>query len=222
MPMTFGPFALDLAQRRLSRDGREIPLTPKAFDLLRLLVERRPTVIGKQELLEEIWKDTFVTENNLATTISDLRAALGDSARESRYIRTSFTYGYAFIAVVSDAAAIAHESAPSAWRIIHGQREIVLVEGDNILGRSGPGVVALDAVTVSRHHARLSVERTQLFCQDLGSKNGTWVNQRAATERVEVNDGDEVRLGSIVVVARRLSPTQTTQTVERLDAPHGT
>lgn len=216
MPLRFGSFTLDPDQRRLLGSDGEIPLTPKAFELLRLLIDHRPKALSKQEILQAIWKDIFVTENNLATTIRDLREALGDDAKEPRFIRTAYAFGYAFVGDVSSAATPASaESSASPWRLIHVYREIPLRAGENILGRSGADVIVIDSPTVSRHHAKLTSEGRQLFCEDLGSKNGTWVGTRPATARLEVQDGDEIRLGSVIVIARIDTQSRTTETVER-------
>jgi DNA-binding winged helix-turn-helix (wHTH) protein len=201
MPLRLGPFTLDLDQRRLLAADGEIFLAPKSFELLKFLIEQRPKALSKDEILREIWKNTFVTESNLATTVRDLREALGDSARDPRFIRTSYKYGYAFVGDVLSGQADAH--TPSAWRILHDHREILLHDGENVLGRSGPGVIVIDSATVSRNHARLTIEGDRLSCQDLASKNGTWVGSRPATVRLEVDAGDELRLGSVVLVVRR-------------------
>ena len=97
MRLRFGDFVLDLDQRRLFNGEAEVHLQPKAFELLRLLVEARPKALGKDEILGAIWPGTFVTENNLATVVRDLRGALGDDAHEPHYIRTAYGYGYAFV-----------------------------------------------------------------------------------------------------------------------------
>jgi len=78
----FGRFRLDPTQRELVRDGRPIPLTPKAFDTLLLLVERRGSLVSKADMLAAIWPDTSVEEGNLAWNVSAVRKALaGDSQR---------------------------------------------------------------------------------------------------------------------------------------------
>jgi TolB-like protein/DNA-binding winged helix-turn-helix (wHTH) protein/Tfp pilus assembly protein PilF len=96
----FGPFLLDEAERRLLRDGEPVPLTPKAFGTLLALVRRGGRVVGKDELLGEVWPDTFVEEGGLARNISVLRKALGDDAAGLRYIETVPKLGYRFVAEV--------------------------------------------------------------------------------------------------------------------------
>jgi len=93
----FGPFRLDPAERILQRDGQAIPLTPKAFETLVVLVERGSHVVEKEELLRRVWPDTFVEEATLTQNISTLRKALGDATESSRYIETVPKVGYRFV-----------------------------------------------------------------------------------------------------------------------------
>jgi DNA-binding winged helix-turn-helix (wHTH) protein len=216
MRLTFGAFVLDLDQRRLFTGGAEVRLQPKAFELLRLLVEARPKALSKDEILAAVWPGTFVGENSLATVVRDLRSALRDDAQEPRYIRTAYGYGYAFVgdaASGGDAAAIGPVGAPiSDWRLIHDYREIVLREGDNVLGRTGHDVVVFDSPTVSRHHAVIHIDGERATVDDLASKNGTWVGAVRVHAPTPLADGTELRLGSVVVVARFRRGADTTQT----------
>jgi DNA-binding winged helix-turn-helix (wHTH) protein/tetratricopeptide (TPR) repeat protein len=96
----FGPFRLDIAERKLLRDGEGIPLQPKAFDLLHVLVEHHGHLLEKDELLKVVWPDTIVEEVNLANNISVLRKALGEDGNGQRFIETVPRRGYRFIAGV--------------------------------------------------------------------------------------------------------------------------
>ena len=96
MRIRFGPFTLDSETRQLVRDNNEIRLSPKAFDLLCTLVERRPRVVHKAELHDRIWPGTFVVDTNLNVLIGEIRRALSDTPQQSRYIRTVHRIGYAF------------------------------------------------------------------------------------------------------------------------------
>ena len=96
----FGPFVLDPAIRQLARETTPIPLPPKAFDILVLLVRTRERVISKQELLDAIWPDTAVIENTLTQRIREIRDALGDDAQEPRWVKTVSRVGYRFIGEV--------------------------------------------------------------------------------------------------------------------------
>src|SRR5216684_6020767 len=103
----FGPFEIDLEQRLLFRAGDSIPLTPKAFDTLAVLVARQGKLVDKAELLKLVWPETFVEENNLTQNISLLRKVLG----EGEYIETIPRRGYRFVMMVEDLPAV---SAPPA------------------------------------------------------------------------------------------------------------
>ena len=98
----FGPFRLDPTKRRLLRNGDLIPLTPKAFDTLLVLVQQSGTTIEKDDLMERVWPDAAVEENNLNQNISALRKSLGDSRHESHYIATIPGLGYRFVADVKE------------------------------------------------------------------------------------------------------------------------
>ena len=96
----FGPFRLDPLKRRLMRAEEVLRLTPKAFDLLVVLVEEQGRTVEKDELLERVWAGTIVEENNLNQNITALRKLLGDSRQESQYIATIPGVGYRFVAEV--------------------------------------------------------------------------------------------------------------------------
>ena len=98
----FGPFRLDLSERVVLHDGEILPLTTKAFETLRVLVENRGHIVEREELMEKVWPGTFVEEGNLSVTISMLRKALGDSSNEPRYIATVMGRGYRFIGGVRE------------------------------------------------------------------------------------------------------------------------
>jgi len=94
----FADFRLDLSQKVLLCKGKPVPLTPKVFDTLEILVENRGRLLGKDELIQKIWQDRFVEEGNLASNIKTLRKALGDDAAHPRFIETVQRRGYRFIA----------------------------------------------------------------------------------------------------------------------------
>ncbi|HEX5108832.1 MAG TPA: winged helix-turn-helix domain-containing protein [Vicinamibacterales bacterium] len=217
MRLSFGDFVIDFGERRLVSGQREVHLTPKAFDLLRLLIESRPKALSKQEIFERLWPGTFVTENNLAALVADLRSLLGDNAGEPRFIRTVYAYGYAFAGDVRSAAAVSEPRRNARWLLIFNGREIPLLDGENILGRTGEGIIALEAPSISRQHARLTIAEGRAVIEDLGSKNGTWVGPVEVTGPTPVRNGDEIRLGSAVVTIHASANAMTTETVER---PH--
>jgi len=97
----FGPFRLEPATRRLLRAGEALPLTPKAFDTLLLLVQNNERVVEKEEVLRRVWPDAVVEESNLAQNVFTLRKALGDTPEGARFIATVPRRGYRFVAPVT-------------------------------------------------------------------------------------------------------------------------
>ena len=136
----FGPHRVDAAGRTLTTSGAAVPLTPKAFDLLVALIERRERVVGKDELVQVVWPDTFVTDDSLTQQISTLRKALGETAHDQQFIATFPRRGYRFVADVflderstpeekpqPTTAASAAASPHSRRRLALGMTAVVLV-----------------------------------------------------------------------------------------------
>lgn len=110
----FGAFRVDEAQRQVTRDGQTIPMPPKVFDALLVFVENSGQVLEKEDLLRELWPDSFVEESNLSQTIFHLRKALGEKASHHRYIETVPRRGYRFVAEVKKFSPAAQEEVH--WR----------------------------------------------------------------------------------------------------------
>src|SRR5215831_3160067 len=98
----FGGYVLDVDERVLMRDGRIVPLTPKVFETLLLLVQNHGSVVTKQKILETLWPDVFVEESNVTFNITMLRKALGDTKHSPVYIETVPRRGYRFKTDVSE------------------------------------------------------------------------------------------------------------------------
>src|SRR5882762_4435665 len=98
----FGEFQLDPIERILLRDGQAVALTPKAFDLLLVLVENNGRTVHKDELMKRVWPNSFVEEANLSVNMTALRRALGEGPDDHRYIETVPRRGYRFIAPVTE------------------------------------------------------------------------------------------------------------------------
>jgi DNA-binding winged helix-turn-helix (wHTH) protein len=209
----FGPFTIDSRTRRLLRDGQEVHLSPKAFDLLLSLVENRSRAMSKADLLKHLWPSTFVLETNLAGLIAEVRRALGDAADDPQFVRTMHRFGYWFIGSVHgrDGGEEPVRSAARYW-LIWETKQVPLTEGDNILGRAPDAAVWIDALGVSRHHARIIVEGRDATVEDLGSKNGTYLGAERVTSPCRLADGDQIRLGSVVITFRIPPPVGSTET----------
>jgi DNA-binding winged helix-turn-helix (wHTH) protein len=208
----FGRFELDLDRRQLFSHGNEMHLTPKAFDLLALLVAEAPRVVRKDELHQRLWADTFVSDATLVGLIKEVRRALDDHDATSPIVRTAHGVGYAFAAELQRVATAL--PAVSRW-IVAGSRRIQLAEGENVVGRDPTAVVQLDAAGISRRHARIIVSAAGVHIEDLGSKNGTMVNEKPVATSVPLHDGDRICIGAIVVVYHASTSGLSTETIVR-------
>ena len=214
MRLRFGDCVFDSDTRQLLREGNPVPLTPKVFQLLEALIVERPKALSKNELHERVWPETFVSDANLANLIADLREGLGDDSKNPHIIRTVQRFGYAFQAEATpDFPALA--PGRSVYRLLWGDREISLSEGENILGRDRDAVVWLDAFSVSRHHARITIAGDEALLEDLGSKNGTFLRGQSVTRAQPVKDGDEIRIGTVTLTLRRFIGASTQTALSR-------
>lgn len=103
MALCFGEFELDRERRQLLRDGVPVPLEPKAYELLDLLLERRPRVLTRSQIRDAVWPGVAVSESTVSQAVNNIRHALDDDARRPRFIRTAHGYGYAFSGEASEA-----------------------------------------------------------------------------------------------------------------------
>ena len=212
MKVRFGDCVFDSEMRQLRRGEAAIDLPPKTLLLLAALLEQRPKPVSKQALQDRLWPDTFVAESSLARLIAELRRAVGDAVSEPRLIRTVHRFGYAFAGEVEAwGAPRAVPAGVSCW-LVWRDRDYPLAEGDNLLGRGEDCLLALPSGKVSRRHARIRVARDEAVLEDLGSKNGSYVDGRRITGPTPLGDGDEVRLGSVLVVFRSRPAAGSTET----------
>jgi DNA-binding winged helix-turn-helix (wHTH) protein len=215
VPVIFGTCEFDSLRHELLRHGRPTPLTPRAFQLLELLLERRPEVIPKNELLEHLWPGTFVSDASLHNLVAEVRAAIGDTPRASRFIRTVPRCGYGFHGDVQETPTTAQPASQAATQgpqLVTKRREWSLSEGSNVVGRDPDCAVSLEAPSVSRRHARVVVTNGNATIEDLESKNGTFVNGRQIKDATSVEDGDQIQVGSVAMTYRRPSPLPSTLT----------
>lgn len=212
MTVRFGDCVLDADTRQLLRRGEAVHLPPKSFRLLEALLERRPKAVSKEDLMELLWPGTFVAEGNLARLVAELRDAIGDDAHEPRFIRTIHGFGYAFPGDVRASGPQVRKAPEVIFKLIWGDREIALAEGENLLGRDPLSVACIDVASVSRHHAKIIVSGDKASLEDLGSKNGSFVRGRRIKSSTAIHDGDAIRLGSVPLVLRRFGSGGTTET----------
>ena len=212
MPVVkFGSCMLDMDARLLSRQGRPVHLSPKAFQLLKVLLDARPKALSKADLHSHIWPDTFVTDDSLAGLVAEVRTAIGDSARTAAFIRTVHAFGYAFAAdVVETSSAAQALSERKCWISCEG-RAIRLDDGENIIGRDAAARVVLDSIRVSRRHARVTVKGQSAVLEDLASRNGTACRGQRINEPTELADGDDITIGGFTLRFRLTSDSAPTE-----------
>ena len=220
MQTRFGSFTLDRGTRQLLDDGREVHLSPKAFEVLCVLIDERPKVVNKSALHDRVWPGTFVVDANLSVLVGEIRRALGDSVQEPRFIRTVHKVGYAFCGD-TDANANAPGTAAGDARswLAWNERTFVLTRGDNLIGRDPSCGVWVDASGVSRRHARVRLEADgTATLEDLGSTNGTFVADDRLTAARPLTDGDVVHVGSVSLTYRAWLPERprATERISRL------
>ena len=193
MRARFAQFTIDSETRQLLGSGREIHLSPKAFDLLCALIETAPRVVEKADLQARIWPDTYVVDANLNILIGEIRRAIGDSAQDPKFIRTVHGVGYAFCSAAVDVPRPQRRGPDSlfCWVEWNG-KTCPLSEGDNTIGRDPRSDIWLDAPGVSRRHAIIRVASSQrrVMLEDLGSTNGTLVRRAPVVGEVALTDGD--------------------------------
>jgi DNA-binding winged helix-turn-helix (wHTH) protein len=211
MRLGFRDYVLDSDTRELLHQGQPVPVSPKAFQLLEILIDNRPKALSKSVLHDRLWPNTFVVEANLANLIGEIRRALDDDPRQPRYVRTVHRFGYAFRADTVDLARSVIGGV--VCRLIWAGGSATLREGEHILGRDADAEVFLDSPSVSRRHARISIADGRATFEDLGSKNGSSVGGRRTHGPVSLADGDVITTGIIELTFRMVRPAVPTETV---------
>ena len=168
-------------------------------------------------MLQHLWPETFVSDASLYNVVAEVRAALGDAPRAARFIRTVPRYGYAFHgdARPADAGVEAVQTARPGPRLVSKRGDWLLAEGSNLVGREHDCAVRIDSPSVSRHHARILVIQGEATVEDLGSKNGTYVNEEAVKTPVALEDRVEIRVGSVKMTYRIVGALPSTVTRRR-------
>ena len=210
MRLRFGEMTFDGERRLLLRGDRQVHLSPKAFRLLEVLLESRPSAVAKSDLQEKVWPDVFVSEANLAIRVNEVRRALGDDPKKPRFVRTVYGFGYAFSGESEGAAPRGAPPGGFLHRLIWGRHEADLGEGENVLGRDPGAALWVEDSSASRRHARIVVTGGCAVLEDLGSKNGTLCNGRPVDAPVSLKDGDDIRIGSVTFRYKSVSATAST------------
>jgi DNA-binding winged helix-turn-helix (wHTH) protein len=209
----FADYDLDTGARRLACGPRQIHLSPKAFELLKVLVENRPRAMTKQELLDRIWPGVFVSDASLARAVSEIREAIGDHSRSDGFLQTVHAFGYRFATagVVDVAGPAVVPEGPACW-LVGRELEFRLTDGEHIVGREAGVSIRLDSPRVSRHHARISAQGRTVSVEDLGSKNGTFVRGVRIQNPTLLEPGDDIQIGPTKLILRIVEGLGATET----------
>ena len=216
--VSFGSFVLDLETRELRNSGTAVPLSPKAYQLLEVLVVNRPKALSKPALQEQLWPETFVVEKNLVNLIGEIRAALGDDASHPRFIRTVHRFGYAFRD--PSELAVTRQLTPrtdARFRLVWAGGRATLTDGEHVLGRDPDLELFLDARDISRRHARIRIIGDEATIEDLESKNGTFLAERRLETVTPLADGDSIRIGSVELTFTAIRSRGSTETERGID-----
>jgi DNA-binding winged helix-turn-helix (wHTH) protein len=217
MQVRFGTFVLDSETRELLRNENPVPLSPKAFDLLSILIANRPKAMAKSDLQDRLWPATFVVEKNLANLIAEIRDALGDDASKPQFIRTVPRFGYAFRERLPRAVTgqPGSRSSDVSFLVKWVSGRVMIDEGEHVLGRDPDVEIYLNSPGVSRRHALIKIAAGLATIEDLGSKNGTFVADERVDGSRSLADGDIIGIGSVKLTLRLVQSLGSTETEPR-------
>jgi DNA-binding winged helix-turn-helix (wHTH) protein len=223
----FGVFELDLRTGELRKRGARVHLQEQPFQLLAMLLERAGDLVTRDELRRRLWPDDVFVDFDIGLNkaVAKLRTALGDSAESPHFVETLERRGYRFIAHVTAVDAGDRERPealpgrtppparpPRLVRLVGDHRTVVLPEGLHQVGRESASAVWIDSTTVSRRHASITVTVGEVWIEDHGSRNGTFVNGTRVEGRRALAHGDEVRIGPACFVVSSPSDLAATET----------
>jgi DNA-binding winged helix-turn-helix (wHTH) protein len=217
-PFQLGDWLVEPTLDRISRDGQFVRLRPRAMDVLICLALASGKLASKQNIIDAVWRTEYVSEHALTQVIAELRSALGDDARNPIYIENIPRRGYRLVAAVTPVAVSvpAARDASLPFKLQSEDGDHPLTQGPNINGRMGDADICIDRTEVSRCHARIAVVGTTATIEDLGSKNGTFLNGERLEGPALLANGDEIWIGRSVARLRFLiegEPTMTEKTV---------
>ena len=194
----FADCVFDTDLRELRRGDRVVPLSPKTFHLLEILLARRPAAVTHADLRQALWPGAVAGGTTLARLVADLREAVGDDAGAPRIIRTVHRFGYAFCgtALAEQIAGTGQACCALEW----GPRLIPLPEGVHLIGRAADALISVASPRVSRRHAQIVVTAGGATLEDLDSTNGTYLDGERIGARVELKDQNQIVVGPVTLI----------------------
>ncbi|HEX7253324.1 MAG TPA: FHA domain-containing protein [Thermoanaerobaculia bacterium] len=202
MRLRFGECTFDGETGELLRDGRRVAVSPRAFQLLRRLLEARPHPLSLSDLGTELWPESGGSESELAALVLELRGAVEARGGKDAFLRTVGAGTYAFAGRADPDRRPTVPGGGYQFRLLWDDREIPLAEGENVIGRDYDSLVRIDSPRVSRRHARITIEDGRVHLEDLGSRNGTRLNDKPVGGTSRLADGDRISIGSYLLVFR--------------------
>ena len=219
MRYDFGEVNLDTDARQLRRGEDFVHISPKAMELLIILITERPRAVPRRELHDRVWPDTFVMAANLPMLIREIRGALDDEDR--RIIRTVHRTGYAFGAEVRERPSPRkvrnrEDFVDFVHLLVYDNHQYRLADGKNVVGREPTAEVFLPSASVSRRHAVITVDGRRAILTDLASKNGTFIGDQVLDDDASLRDGNVIRFGEVIVRYRFCSADSATDSLTSL------
>jgi hypothetical protein len=170
------------------------------MDLLAAFARNPGEVLSKHCLLDLVWSDVTVGDASLTVAVGELREVLGDHPEKPEYIETIPRRGYRLIAPVSYPGVSRDNVETSRFWLTGAGVELVLRQGENLIGRSPEAHVRIDSPKVSRNHAKITIDGDTAVVEDLGSKNGTFLGETRVDVPILLNHGDQLRLGQLAAI----------------------
>jgi DNA-binding winged helix-turn-helix (wHTH) protein len=197
LPFQLGEWLVEPMLDRISRGEQIVQLRPRAMDVLACLALKAGELASKQHIIDAVWRTEYVSEHALTQVIAELRAAFGDDASDPSYIENIPRRGYRLVATLTPLEMPAPPAAGASppFRLEGDAGAFPLSHGSNLIGRAADAVVHIDRTQVSRCHARIVVDGTAATLEDLGSKNGTYLNGERIMRPSQLTDGDEIWIG---------------------------
>jgi DNA-binding winged helix-turn-helix (wHTH) protein len=213
-PFGLGEWRVEPTLDRILRGNEIVRVPPRVMQVLVCLADHPGDVVTKRQLIATVWEQEFVTEGALTRCVAILRRILGDDASEPRYVENIPRRGYRLVMdprPLSDPPAATLRRRALCW-LCCGERTFTLSDGENVIGRASDAAVHIDSKSVSRHHARITVDGVQATLEDLGSKNGTFIDGRRLDTPSELHDGEQIAVGKVLLEFRVQDPDGSTET----------
>jgi DNA-binding winged helix-turn-helix (wHTH) protein len=219
---------LDLRRYEVRLNGRALKLERHPMDLLILLLRRPGELVTRKAIAQHVWGDDVYVdaEQGINTAVRKVRQALQDDPARPSFLQTVVGKGYRFIGSCArvdrhaegvrgvDAAGADGATDPGRCHLVWRLRTIPLADGSNLIGRDPSSTVWIDSSSVSRRHAAIVVTGAVVTVEDLGSKNGTFLNGHRIDTPVDLADYDTIQVGPAILTCRLPSVSGSTLTVD--------